>query len=352
MKRIWIMIGMMVVAGGAYAANPETRDVATSLKYVDYQLSERQDMVPATTGDKAITPTGTKGTIGEREIKTTLGDEATNQNDAGLTTVGTVNTALATKQSKIIKEPTVNIVTRSGSSDDNSITTTPIYDSVKNTYGNGLVRAETLNTAVANAVDDVLTPVDAGWMLGTLGTVLPTTMYVQPSDTTTGYCYDNIEEGSYPRTQGGSAGCSNTLWATFKNGDWGVTFNRETGISYPGDTCTGTKCYKEVKGISACSASEGSGIYAVMDPDSISATLQADYEMYRTEGSPRNTDKKHCHCKVTEPQIGAATAVSPWVFYSTVGSAGLCALACANRCAYNVRSYARFRGAVFGGVAP
>ncbi len=345
MKRIWIIVGMMVVAGGAYAANPETRDVATSLKYVDYQLSERQDMVPATTGDKAITPTGTKGTIGEREIKTTLGDEATNQNDAGLTTVGTVNTALTTKQSKIIKEPTVNIVTRSGSSDDNSITTTPIYDSVKNTYGNGLVRAETLNTAVANAVDDALTQVDAGWMLGTLGTVLPTTMYAQPSDTPTSYCYKRVQTDSSHTDAQNS--CSTAVYSDFVKGDWAVVMPKETGITYNG-TCTGASCNKEVRGISACINHTFTGYgYAVMAPDSLSSELESAYVAGQSGATPSGP---YCYCKATNPHIGAATAVSPWVFYLTASSAGNCALSCAAYCARNVRYYARFRGAVFGGV--
>ncbi len=361
MKRISILAGLVVIATGAYGANPETKDIATSQYYVDEQLSNRQDMVPAKTGDKAVTPTGTRGTIGEREIKTDLGNETTNQSDTGLTTIETVNTALGNKQVTLYKQPTVNVLTYTGTNIDPNgytgvgvATSTPIYDETTNTYGNGLVRAGTLNTAVANAVNDALTQVDetgnasnsgALWRINDLNTVLPITMYAVASDTPTSYCYKRVQTDSTYTDARGS--CSTTLYDDFARGDWGVVMPRETGITYNG-TCTGNSCDKEIRGISACTDQTFSGYaYGVMAPDGLTATLQTAYENGKSGATPSG---RYCYCRATEPHIGTTTVASPWVFNSSSSSASDCALRCANRCADHVRYFARFRGAVFGGV--
>lgn len=70
---------------------------------------------------------------------------------------------------------------------------------------------------------------------------------------------------------------------------------------------------------------------------------------YAEKGNP-TPDKKGCSAwcrrvweKDGEKHIGA------WVFRNTFGSAAGCASGCADVCAYNVRSSAGFRAAVFGG---
>ena len=364
MKRISILAGLVIIATGAYGANPETKDIATSQYYVEEQLSNRQDMVPAKTGDKAVTPTGTRGTIGEREIKTDLGNETTNTGDTGLTTIETVNTALNNKQTTLYKQPTVNVLTYTGTNTDSNSTTgyygsgvatsTPIYDETTNTYGNGLVRAGTLNTAVANAVSSALTQVDetgnasnsgALWRINDLNTVLPITMYAVASDTPTSYCYKRVQTDSDHTDARNS--CSTTLYDDFARGDWGVVMPRETGITYSG-TCSGNTCGKEIRGISACTDQTFTGYgYGVMAPDGLSATLQTAYENGQSGGTPSG---RYCYCRATEPHIGTTTAASPWVFNITYSSASGCALGCAANCAVYVRFSARFRGAVFGGV--
>ena len=363
-KRISMMVVSMAITGAsfvAHAANPETRDVATSWKYVDYQLSNRQDKVEAGNTDRAVIyPNSTggdtnhdgAGEIDARDIKTTLGDESTNTADTGLTTVATVNAALDNKQATLYKQPAVNIVTYTGTNTDSNstngyygrgvATTTPIYDDTNNTYGNGLVRAETLNDAVADAVGNALTQVDAGWRIGDIGNALPITIYAQPSDIPTSYCYKRVQTDSSHADSQGS--CSTALYSTFAKGDWAVVMPKATGITYSG-TCTGNSCGKEIRGISACITTAGT--YAVMAPSSLSSTLQTAYENGLSGETPSG---RQCYCKVTEPHAGASTAVSPWVFADAYGSAGGCALVCAGSCAYGVRYDSRFRGAVFGGV--
>lgn len=360
MKRTIGIIGI-IASTCAYGADPATRDIATSQYYVEEQLSNRQDMVPAKTGDRAMTPTGTRGTIGEREIKTDLGNETTNTGDTGLTTIETVNTALSNKQVTLYKQPTVNVLTYTGTNIDPNgytgvgvATSTPIYDETTNTYGNGLVRAGTLNTAVANAVNDALTQVDETgnasnsgvlWRINDLNTVLPTTMYAQASDAPTSYCYKRVQTDS-THTDAQSS-CSTTLYDDFARGDWGVVMPRETGITYNG-TCTGNSCNKEIRGISACTDQTFSGYaYGVMAPDGLSATLQTAYENGKSGGTPSG---KYCYCRVTEPHIGTTTAASPWVFYKPQSSASDCALNCAYYCTARVRLDARLRGGAFGGV--
>ena len=99
MKKTMSIIGIMVTT--CAFATDDGREITTSQRYVETQLSNRQDTIPAKTGDKVVTPTSTKGEIGERDIKTTLGNETTNQNDTGITTVGTVKTAVDAKQNKM-----------------------------------------------------------------------------------------------------------------------------------------------------------------------------------------------------------------------------------------------------------
>ena len=99
MKRIVSIIGIMFTVA-AFAAG-EGRDTVTSQQFVDDELSNRQDLVQPKSGDRAMTAPvapAAKGAIGEREIKTSLGNESTNQSDTGITTVGTVKAAIDTQK--------------------------------------------------------------------------------------------------------------------------------------------------------------------------------------------------------------------------------------------------------------
>ena len=352
-KKALFGVSIIFVTLVAYATDPDPRSVTTSQKYVEEGLSNRQDTIPVKSGTVAVAPTSTKGTLAERQVKTTLGNESTNQSDTGITTVATVRAAADNKQPKIRSYPTNNIVTYTGTSGGDMassgyvgqgvITTTPIYDSTKNTYAGGLVHASTLNTAVATAVSRALTPVAAGFQINDIGNVLPTTVYVTASDQTSGLCSKQIRPDSSHPDQPGN--CSTTMYSSMTRGDWGVTFNRETGISYPGDTCEGTKCYKEIRGISACSIHGGS--FALMDSTDIYTDLQNEYEASRDGTIPAGG---YCHCKLTNPHIGVSDSVSPWVYFNNLGAS--CAASCAHACADRVKSNLGIRGAILGAVNP
>ena len=72
------IIAYMSVLGmaSAYAASD---DVVNSQMYVDNAVGNLQTNLPAKTSDKVVTYTTMAGTTGERDIKTTLGNESTNQ---------------------------------------------------------------------------------------------------------------------------------------------------------------------------------------------------------------------------------------------------------------------------------
>ena len=365
MKKVVInLIGIMFTVA-AFAAG---ENIVTSQQFVDDELSNRQDLVQPKSDDRAMTAPvapAAKGAIGEREIKTSLGNESTNQNDTGITTVGTVKAAIDTKQEKLKKYPAgVNVVTYTGTETDQQATDgyrgagvttiTPIYDEAVNTYGNGLVRAETLNTAVQRGIQRSLKQVPAGFQINKIGDVLPTTIYAQASDTPTGYCYRNIDQTTYADSRGA---CSQSLYGDLKKGEWAVVMPKATKIKYDGidGGCNssgtgGASCGKEIRGISACSSETFSGMaYALMAPNEngLWDKLDTAYNKYKESGAPTGNER-YCYCKITDPHSGMETAASPWVFRNAYSTAGDCAVLCAYSCARRVRFYSRFRGAVFG----
>ena len=362
MKTVVSIIGTFI-ATAAFATN-DGRDTVTSQQFVENELSNRQDLVQPKSGDKAITaPVApeAKGAIGEREIKTTLGNESTNQSDPGLTTVGTVKAAIDTKQEKLKKYPAgVNVVTYTGTNNDQHATSgeygagittiTPIYDETVNTYGNGLVRAETLNTAVQRGIQRSLRQVPAGFVINKIGDVLPTTMYAQASDQPTSYCYKRINSDNNQQNI-----CSKSLYDDMKKGEWAVVMPRETKITYDGITggcnkngTNGTSCGKEIRGISACITESLVTSYATMVSNDKYTILQNAFDAYTENGTPSN-DAKWCYCKATDPHIGAS---SPWVFRIGFGKAINCAYNCAEYCGYSTYSSSVLRGAIFGAVSP
>ena len=232
-------------------------------------------------------------------------------------------------------------------------TITPIYDERVNTYGNGLVRAETLNTAVQRGIRRSLTKVDAGFMINKIGDVLPTTIYASASDEPTSYCFKRITTDATHADSRGS--CSQSLYGDFKRGEWAVVMPKATKIKYEGidggcnkTGTNGANCGKEIRGISACSSETFSGAdFAIMAPNDKYTALQNAYEAYRESGEPTGNER-NCYCKITDPHSGMETAASPWVFARTYSLAGTCALICVANCASYVRYHSRFRGAVFG----
>ena len=357
----------MFITTAVFAAG---ENIVTSQQFVEDELSNRQDLVQPKSGDKAMTAPvapAAKGAIGEREIKTNLGNESTNQSDTALTTVGTVKAAIDAKQDKLRKYPAgVNVVTYTGTQTDQQATggyrgagvttTTPIYDETVNTYGNGLVRAETLNTAVQRGIRRSLTQVPAGFVINKIGDVLPTTIYAQASDTPTSWCFKRIKEtGTYHNTSGR---CSSSLYGDLKNGEWAIVMPKDTKIKYDGISggcntsgTNGASCDKEIRGISACSSETFSGAtLAIIAPNEngLWNKLDTAFNRYKESGEPTG-DERYCYCKVTDPHIATS---SPWVYETTFSYATDCTVHCSEYCAYVSYTDSRLRGALFGAISP
>ena len=105
-------------------------------------------------------------------------------------------------------------------------------------------------------------------------------------------------------------------------------------LQYRGHTdwaaaCTTNGVSTPISGIGICGSTDGGSIGATATELDISST----------------NGNKHCWCKMTSP------AVSRWVFYASLVSAGDCAWNCAYLCAYNVQSPEAFRSALFGSLS-
>ena len=144
--------------GGVVVATEESDHVRlTSKNYVDTTLGARQDIIPAQSGAKAVTTTSNAGEIAPRDVKTNLGS---NTNDAGLPTVGAVNTALNGKQDEI---PAVNAntaITYTGTAGE--IGRKGIYQDTGtyNAQQDNLIDAGTFNAALKNGLDNEFVCVD------------------------------------------------------------------------------------------------------------------------------------------------------------------------------------------------
>ena len=350
MKKLIVCL-VMLCATMAYATND---DVVNSQMYVDNLVGNLQTNLPAKTSDKVVTYTTTAGTTGERDIKTTLGDESTNISDTGIPTTGTVNTAVDDKQGNLLPLSNINIVTYTGSTagtyDGPGIaTTTPIYDSTVNTFDNGLVRAKTLNDAViagvtAEATKITTDPKGALWVFNrTPPKVLQTTVNLPANIEGISSCYKPvITTGNYQDNKGK---CSTTMFDGMNRGDWGVVFPYNTGITYD-TTCSGTYCNQEVHGISACSnIATDELVLGTIVPSEYWNALETSYNDFKnTQTLP--TGYKHCYCKLNKPTFAGAR----WVrgIGNAFSSVTVCAGGCAAYCAERIRERSRLRGALFG----
>ncbi len=98
-----------------------------------------------------------------------------------------------------------------------------------------------------------------------------------------------------------------------------------TGYTNTSGEWTATFPYGTVSGISTCNSTSGS--YGVARPN-------ANFE--------QGTTGVYCWCRMLRP------ARSAWVYRSAYSSASDCASNCASYCGRHVRTYADFRGGVFG----
>ncbi len=150
------------------------------------------------------------------------------------------------------------------------------------------------------------------------------------------------------------------MFKTLGDGEWAEVYTSGDGTNSPVGV---------VYGISKCTSVAGPTNYTGGGTllSQLSAADQAKWaELPALHGQPEregydSESFKQCWCKVDgvgvpgadgNPANGSIYPVgaSSWVFGRTGGSAAICASYCARDCASNVRVYAGFRAAVFGGL--
>ena len=344
-KLITSIVGITCVMG-SYVAYADNESAVTSKSYVDAALSGKQDILESRSGDIIVTYPRNGGSPIVHEIKDELGSES-NTSDTGLPTAESVDGATGGKIERLANLPNNNIVTYSMNTYEP--TSTPIYDNTVNTFGNGVVRAGTLNSAIGSAVQDELIQVDENnvasatgtlWRINTSAPVaLPVSKTLDASINGTGDCYRRLNGQSH-----GNGTCSaDTLsylganTSSNKSGKWGTVFP-----------------YGDVSGISVCSSLKPTAAYygdenweynwGYIANSSENQTLSSEYTSQAGNGT-LSGNQFYCWCKMENP------AVSSWVFRDTNDDSSFCALNCAYSCVSGVLYNADFRGAVFGAVA-
>ena len=137
------------VAVGDDTPSPST---TTSLPYVTRTY---QPMLEAKSGDKVVTYGTTNGVVGTRNVLDDL--TGTTTTDTNLATAMAIENAVNEKQSEVLNLSDRNVVTYSGQA--YTVTTTPIYDDTVNKFSNGLVDADTLNSAMTAAANAEFTAI-------------------------------------------------------------------------------------------------------------------------------------------------------------------------------------------------
>ena len=291
----------------------------TSQSYVDSKMNALQPQFSGLGANKLMTYGTTDGAVGSRDIVTELGTSTTANS---VPTRGAINTALNTKQ------PTMNgtagyVATNTG---------TPGVLGEKAIYGgvtkvaDALVDAQTLNTAVINAVNSELIQVDAGWRINTVDNLR--LLVIAPEyeeEDGTSICYRNFD--GYGENGTCSATTLNTLGASGnKSGRWGAVFS-----------------YGDIVGRSVCSAIEGddTGDVATSAQNDV---MNAEFSAQSGTGySAIGENQYNCWCKI-ESIGGAPVTSSSWVYSNN----DYCEEHCADNCAQYVRNMSSFRGYLFG----
>lgn len=308
--------------------------VVASKSYTDSQMATRQ---PIFTGDanganKIMLYDGaTDGVVGSRDIVETLGTP----NAAGVysdITSTEVPTRGAIKDGVDRKQDTITGIANYVSTytaTAGAVGSKPVYGN-DTPYGVAVIEARTLNTAIADAVNSELTPIDTDpngrlWQINDVSDLVTLTerVFLDPSIPGTSMCYRGLSG-----VQNSAGTCATDTLSYLgadgnKSGRWGVVFP-----------------YGDVSGISVCSTQSGTLYTAATDAQS--AILDGEYAQQAGVG---DANGGNCWCKMENPTNAAAR----WVFRSST-SASICARSCANFCANDVqtRSVSAFRGAVFG----
>lgn len=345
MRKIFYIIGAILTLP-AFADDT----TITSREYVDNVMNTKQDKITTTGTSKLMIYGSSAGDITSRDILTSISSSTA---DPRVPTKGATYTAVNKKNDEFVNISNQNIVTYTKSS--GALMATPIYNNTTNTFANGLIRAETLNTAATNAINNELTcsayatPGDTTsecllWQINTAQqNVLTTNIDLPPFETSaTGHCARDFGRGGLT-----SGTCSADLLAYLgasdsKNGRWGVTF---------------PSTYGDIYGVSVCSSTIGQNpfVVGIIATANQASTLDTEYEAQANDGG---TYGRYCWCKA----INLPIAESRWVSTKWVnGTTGIaqdesgCWEECASHCSSAMASIAgynkRFRGAMFSASA-
>ena len=145
----FLLFGLIAATLPAVAEEAADRKTATSLKYVEHELSTRQNKFDAEQ-NKAMEYTNSAGTVQKRAVKSDLGTSTT---DTSLPMVGGVNTKLNQKQDDIDPVNDHTAVTYTGQ--PGGIGRKGIYQTT-GTYtdqSDNLIDAKTFNAALKNGLD-------------------------------------------------------------------------------------------------------------------------------------------------------------------------------------------------------
>ena len=146
----FLLFGLIAAILPAVAEEAADRKTATSLNYVEHELSTRQNKFTAE-ANKAMEYTNTAGTVQKRAVKSDLGTSTT---DTSLPMVGGVNTKLNQKQDDIDPVNDHTAVTYTGQ--PGGIGQKGIYQATES-YANqsdNLIDAKTFNAALKKGLDN------------------------------------------------------------------------------------------------------------------------------------------------------------------------------------------------------
>lgn len=309
----------------------------TSKAYTDTQLATRQPTITGVTGGAnklMLFSDTTDGAVLSRDIVTTLGTPNSttglysNTDADSAATRGAINKGLQRKQDSVIG---ISAQATTYTETDGVVGSKSIYSSTNHRLG-ALIQADTLNTAVTNAVNSELTQIDETGTPSSTGTLwrindTVTLLAVPPAPELSTLVNTNGTGECFKRLNNGAVFVGTCIDFPLKHGDWGVTFDVN------GETV-------QVNGISACSTvNESLGQGGIPTNQS---GVQADYESNIAAAPTSSPVGANCYCKANDSAVG-------WVFnYRINNSLSECARPCASNCAHNVQATPAFRGAVFG----
>lgn len=324
MKRIFlsffILLSVMRLAGAT--------DVVSSEFYVQDKMDGLADVFVAQESEKIVTYPNTNGVINEHLIKDDLG---TSTSDTGIATAGGTTEKLNTKQGVIPELPATNVVMSCG---NGCVSSKAIYDA-HHKFTNALVDAETLNTAVIDAVNSELTcdsydPVSGGcllWRVNAATTVLPTSLKLNTEQKATNDCFRSLD--GLKNENNSCRSSSREILGEYgnKSGLFGIVFP-----------------YGDVLGKSVCTNLWPSGQFATAEQN-----IMLDNEFAAQTGVGNVNNGKRCLCKIFN--VAGTPVSSDWMKNTEVASTPTyCARNCASLCGSIIWFYDATRRAIFSTI--